>query len=148
MKTATPSLSPATVPTRDRFGCSGTGGGGGGGAGRGAGCGTLATTGAGGRRDGVNSGGLRVAASALNGIAQSGLALGAAAFCGSAAGCGDAPGVSGTGFAVISCGGMAWRVTSSPGFCRPGSSPLFIVNAPATPTSAAKQPQAAATETR
>src|SRR5579862_8088930 len=64
MNTATPSFSPATVPTKVKFGCCGTAGGGGGG--RGAATGTLATTGAGGRRDGVNSGRVRVATSALS----------------------------------------------------------------------------------
>src|SRR5580700_5364496 len=90
MNTATPSFSPATVPTRVKFGCCGSAGGGG--AGRGAATGTVATTGAGGRRDGVNSGRVRVAVSALSGIDQSGLAatVGASA-----------------GFAVTSGGGMA-----------------------------------------
>ncbi len=91
MNTATPSFSPATVPTSVKFGCCGTAGGGGGG-GRGAATGTLATTGAGGRRDGVNSGRVRVAVSALSGIAHSGLAA--------------TVGVS-VGFAVTSGGGMA-----------------------------------------
>ena len=91
MNTATPSFSPATVPTSVKFGCCGTAGGGGA-DGRGAATGTLATTGAGGRRDGVNSGRVRVAVSALSGIAQSGLAA--------------TVGVS-AGFAVTSGGGMA-----------------------------------------
>ena len=90
MNTATPSFSPATVPTRVKFGCCSTAGGGGGGLG--AATGTLATTGAGARRDGVNSGRVRVAVSALNGIAHNGLAA--------------TVGVS-AGFAVTSGGGMA-----------------------------------------
>src|SRR5580704_3399201 len=90
MNTATPSFSPATVPTSVKFGCCGTAGGGG--AGRGAATGTLATAGVGGRRDGVNSGRVRVAVSALSGIAHSGLAA--------------TVGVS-VGFAVTSGGGMA-----------------------------------------
>jgi hypothetical protein len=90
MNTATPSFSPATVPTSVKFGCCGTAGVGGGG--RGAATGTLATTGVGGRRDGVNSGRVRVAVSALSGIAHSGLAA--------------TVGVS-VGFAVTSGGGMA-----------------------------------------
>ena len=90
MKTAKPSLPLATVPTRVRLGCSGTAGGGGGG--RGATAGAAAITGAGGRRDGVNSGRVRVAVSALSGIAQSGLAATVGAS---------------VGFAVTSGGGMA-----------------------------------------
>src|SRR4029077_13447176 len=95
MNTATPSPSLATVPINVKFGCCGTAGGAG--CGRGAAAGTLATAGAGGRRDGVDSGRVRVAASAFSGIAQSGLALtvGVAA-----------------GFAVTSGGGTAGRVTS------------------------------------
>jgi hypothetical protein len=89
--TAMPSLSPATVPTNVKFGCCVTAGGGAGG-GRGAATGTLATAGAGARRDGVNSGRVRVAVSALSGIAHSGLAA--------------TVGVS-AGFAVTPGGGMA-----------------------------------------
>ena len=90
MNTAKPSLSPATVPTNVKFGCGGAAGGAAGG--RGAATGALAMTGAGGRRDGVNSGRVRVAVSALSGTAQSGLALTV----------GDR-----VGFAVTSGGGMA-----------------------------------------
>ena len=90
MNTARPSFSPATVPTNVKFGCCGTAGGVGGG--RGAATGTLAATGAGGRRDGVNNGRMRVAVSALSGIAQSGLAATVGAS---------------VGFAVTSGGGMA-----------------------------------------
>ena len=87
MNTATASFWPATVPTRVKFGCCGSADGD-----RGAATGTLATTGTGARRDGVNSGRVRVAVSALSGTAHSGLAttVGASA-----------------GFAVTSGGGMA-----------------------------------------